>query len=269
MHARPLTSRGRAPHPQHGHARQPCAVERRRAGVDPRERLAERPLDGGDSDAQDRWLSPCFFVFAASALVGMEDRDYRRLGASRSRQRRRRGRGRRRHRSSSSELFFFGVGQHSVLLERGQERRLRLLPPSLSLSLSLSPSLSAQSINNSRSSGRAPCGRDEPGNEVVGSFLLRGKTKERGKGANLKRRENEKMKKNSFFSALSFFSTSNESLHQNTQNPHRHNAFRPRGAAVRACEYRDLGIHRCCFRTSRAESRRDSAAFFLMQPIDL
>ena len=142
-------------------------------------------------------------------------------------------------------------------------------PLSLSLSLSLSPSLSAQSINNSRSSGRAPCGRDEPGNEVVGSFLLRGKTKERGKGANLKRRENEKMKKNSFFSALSFFSTSNESLHQNTQNPHRHNAFRPRGAAVRACEYRDLGIHRCCFRTSRAESRRDSAAFFLMQPIDL
>ena len=141
--------------------------------------------------------------------------------------------------------------------------------PSLSLSLSLSPSLSAQSINNSRSSGRAPCGRDEPGNEVVGSFFLRGKTKERGKGANLKRRENEKMKKNSFFSALSFFSTSNESLHQNTQNPHRHNAFRPRGAAVRACEYRDLGIHRCCFRTSRAESRRDSAAFFLMQPIDL
>ena len=80
-------------------------------------------------------------------------------------------------------------------------------PPSLSLSLSLSPSLSAQSINNSRSSGRAPCGRDEPGNEVVGSFLIEGEDERERQRGKLKEEENEKMKKNSFFSALSFFST--------------------------------------------------------------
>ena len=54
------------------------------------------------------------------------------------------------------------------------------------------------------------------------------------------------------------------SLFLDTQKPTRHNAFRPRGTSVRACEYRDLGSQRVffCLGWQRAGERERAAFFF-------
>ena len=64
------------------------------------------------------------------------------------------------------------------------------------------------------------------------------------------------------------------SLFLDTQKPTRHNAFRPRGTSVRACEYRDLGSQRVffCLGWQRAGERERAAFFFFCccsDPIDL
>ena len=120
----------------------------------------------------------------------------------------------------------------------------------------------SQSIQFSRPSGRAPVGEGR-------RLKARSRAHRRCGGAGKRGREGKNLKevKKKKVFRLHSCNTIKPSRHQTSlfkkhPKPNRHDAFRPRGTSVRACEYPDLGNQRVFFVLGGRKQERARAAFF-------